>query len=212
MFGNYDLLYNKRFRAAAAVFERYLEKKHEDVSTELNLAACYTELDRYDDAEALVNRVLARPEGDENAPSPYGLSVLSNIQGKIQMGHHQYDRAQERFLAALERYPGDSYYVLAYLYCAAQRDVKGEKSGEFENAYTTIAGQLSETRNVMGYHLDALRAFVLVRHNRTQDAGPLVWKWRGSAEAKRYIPIFWSRFPEGSQIIDNWNSLLSTNP
>ena len=212
LFGNYDLLYNKRFRAAAAVFERYLEKKHEDVSTELNLAACYTELDRYDDAEALVNRVLARPEGDENAPSPYGLSVLSNIQGKIQMGHHQYDRAQERFLAALERYPGDSYYVLAYLYCAAQRDVKGEKSGEFENAYTTIAGQLSETRNVMGYHLDALRAFVLVRHNRTQDAGPLVWKWRGSAEAKRYIPVFWSRFPEGSQIIDNWNSLFSTNP
>jgi tetratricopeptide (TPR) repeat protein len=208
LFGNYDLLYNKRFRAAAAIFERYMDKKHEDVSTELNLAACYTELDRYDDAQALVNRVLARPEGDENAPSSYGLSVLSNIQGKIQMGHHQYDRAQERFLAALERYPGDSYYVLAYLYCAAQRDVNGQKPGEFENAYKTISAQLSETRNVMGYHLDALRAFVLVRQNRKQEAGPLVQKWANSADAKRYIPVFWSRFPEGSNIIDNWNSLL----
>jgi tetratricopeptide (TPR) repeat protein len=209
LFGNYDLLYNKRFRAAAAIFERYLKKKHEDVSTELNLAACYTELDRYDDAEALVNRVLARPEDDENAPSSYGLSVLSNIQGKIQMGHHQYDRAQERFLAALERYPGDSYYVLAYLYCAAQRDVNGQKPGEFEKAYKTIADQLSETRNVMGYHLDALRAFVLVKQNRKQEAEPLVQKWANSADAKRYIPVFWNRFPAGSNIIDNWNSLLS---
>lgn len=208
LFGNYDLLYNKRFRAAAAIFERYLDKKHEDVSTELNLAACYTELDRYDEAEVLVNRVLARPEGDENAPSPYGRSVLSNIQGKIQMGHHQYDRAQERFLAALERYPGDSYYLLAYLYCAAQRDVKGQKPRAFEDAYHTVADQLSETRSEMGYHLDALRAFVLVRQNRTQEAEPLVRKWSNSADARRYIPVFWSRFPEGSNIIDNWNSLL----
>lgn len=212
LFGNYDLLYNKRFRAAAAIFERYLKMKKDDISTELNLASCYTELDRYDDAEALVNRVLARPEGDENAPSAYGLSVLSNIQGKIQMGHHQYDRAQERFLAALERYPGDSYYVLAYLYCAAQRDVKGERAGEFENACQTVSDQLTETKSVMGYHLDALRAFVLVKHNRMQEARPLVWKWANSADAKRYIPVFWSRFPEGSNIIDNWNSLLSTTP
>ena len=211
LFGNYDLLYNKRFRAAAAVFERYLKMKKADVSTELNLASCYTELDRYDDAEVLVNRVLARPEGDENAPSAYGLSVLSNIQGKIQMGHHQYDRAQERFLAALERYPGDSYYVLAYLYCAAQRDVKGEKPDEFEVAYNTVAAQLTETRNEMGYHLDALRAFVLVKHNQAQEARPLVSKWANSADAKRYIPVFWSRFPEGSAIIENWNTLLSAN-
>jgi tetratricopeptide (TPR) repeat protein len=212
LFGNYELLYNKRFRAGAAIFERYLKIKKVDVSTELNLASCYTELDRYDDADALLKKVLARPDGDPNAPSEYGLSVLSNIRGKIQMGRHQYDRAQERFLAALERYPGDSYYLLAFLYCAAQRDVKGEKPGEFEAAYSTVSNQLSETQNVMGYHLDALRAFLLVKHNRRQEASVLVSKWKNSAAAKRYIPMFWSRFPEGSNIIDNWNSLLSVNP
>ena len=211
LFGNYDLLYNKRFRAAAAIFERYLKMKKADVSTELNLASCYTELDRYEDADGLVNRVLARPPGDPNAPSAYGLSVLSNIRGKIQMGRHQYDRAEERFLAALERYPGDSYYVLAYLYCAAQRDVKGEKPGEFDVAYKTVSDQLTETRNEMGYHLDALRAFVLVKHNKLQEAGPLVSKWADSADAKRYVPIFWSRFPDGSNIIENWNTLLATS-
>ena len=208
LFGNYDLLYNKRFRAAAAVFERYLKIRKVDVSTELNLAACYVELDRYDDADALLKKVLARPNGDKNAPSEYGLSVLSNIRGKIDMGRHQYDRAQERFLAALERYPGDSYYVLAFLYCAAQRDVKGEKPGEFEAAYKVVSGQLGETENSMGYHLDALRAFIFVKHNRTPEAAALVSKWKNSAEAKRYIPVFWSRFPEGSNIIDNWNNLL----
>jgi tetratricopeptide (TPR) repeat protein len=212
LFGNYELLYNKRFRAGAAIFERYLKIKKVDVSTELNLAACYTELDRYDDADALLKKVLARPDGDANAPSEYGLSVLSNIRGKIQMGRHEYDRAQERFLAALERYPGDSYYVLAFLYCAAQRDVSGEKPGEFEAAYKTVSTQLGYTQSEMGYHLDALRAFMLVKHNRRQEAIALVSKWKNSADAKRYIPMFWSRFPEGSNIIDNWESLLSDNP
>ncbi len=212
LFGNYELLYNKRFRAGAAIFERYLKIKKVDVSTELNLASCYTELDRYDEADALLKKVLARPDGDANAPSEYGLSVLSNIRGKIQMGRHQYDRAQERFLAALERYPGDSYYVLAFLYCAAQRDVSGDKPGEFEAAYRTVSTQLTYTQNEMGYHLDALRAFILVKHNRRQEASALVLKWKNSADAKRYIPMFWNRFPDGSNIIDNWNSLLSINP
>ncbi|MEP6742740.1 MAG: hypothetical protein ABJB61_09600, partial [bacterium] len=212
LFGNYELLYNKRFRAGAAVFERYLKIKKVDVSTELNLASCYTELDRYDDADALLKKVLARPDSDPNSPSAYGLSVLSNIRGKIQMGHHEYDRAQERFVAALERYPGDPYYLLAFLYCAAQRDVKGEKPGEFDAAYKSMSGQLSETQNSMGYHLDALRAFTLVKHNRREEASALVSQWKNSADAKRWIPVFWSRFPEGSNIIDNWNNLLSANP
>ena len=211
LFGNYELLYNKRFRAGAAIFERYLKIKKVDVSTELNLASCYTELDRYDDADALLKKILARPEGDENSPSEYGMSVLSNIRGKIHMGRRQYDRAQERFMAALERYPGDSYYVLAFLYCAAQRDVSGEKPGEFEAAYKAVSTQLGDTQNVMGYHLDALRAFMLVKRDHRQEASVLVAKWKNSADAKRYIPMFWSRFPEGSNIIENWNSLLSTN-
>lgn len=210
LFGNYDLLYHKRHRAGAAIFERYLKMKKVDVSTELNLASCYTEIGRYDDADALLTKVLARPERDENAPSAYGMSVLSNIRGKIQMGHHQYDRAQERFLAALEHYPNDSYYALAFLYCAAQRDASGDKPGEFEAAYKTVSARSSATETLMGYHIDALRAFILVKHNRKQEASALVRKWKDSSDAKRYIPVFWARFPEGSNIIDNWNS--SVNP
>jgi tetratricopeptide (TPR) repeat protein len=208
LFGNYDLLYNKRYRAAAAIFERYLHLKKIDVSSELNLASCYTEMNRYDDADALITKVLARPAGDENAPSAYGLSVLSNIRGRIHMGRRQYDRAQERFLTALEHYPDDPYYALAFLYCAVQRDAKGEKPGEFELAYKTVIGRSRAVEALMAYHLDALRAFLLVKKNRTQEAGALVWKWKNSPDAKRYIPIFWARFPEGSNIIDNWNNLL----
>jgi len=207
LFGNYDLLHHKRHRAAAAVFERYLKIKKVDVSTELNLASCYTEMDKYDEAEALITRVLARPESDRNAPSEYGLSVLSNIRAKIYMGRRQYGEAQAGFAAALERYPGDSYYTLAYLYCAAMREVSGDKPGEFEAAYKMLSSQLSETERVMGYHLDALRAFILVKQHRVADAEGAVARWKDSADAKRYIPIFWNRFPEGDQIIDNWNAL-----
>lgn len=212
LFANYDLLYNKRYRAGAAVFERYLEIKKVDVSTELNLASCYTEMNRYDAAEALLNKVLARPVGDDNAPSEYGLSVLSNIRGRIDMGHLRYDRAQERFRAALERYPDDSYYTLAFLYCAALREAKGGKPGEFEGAYKEVSARSRVTENSMGYHIDALRAFTMVKHNSRQEATALVWKWKNSSDAKRYISVFWSRFPEGSTIIDNWNNLLSSNP
>jgi tetratricopeptide (TPR) repeat protein len=211
LFGNYDLLYNKRYRAAAAVFEHYLKIKRVDVSTELNLALCYSEMQKYDEADALIKKVLARRDGDDNAPSEYGLSVLSNIQGRILMGRRQYAEAQERFRAALERYPDDSYYTLAFLFCAVQRDVSGVKPGEFEASYKMVSAQSHETERSMGYHIDALRAFVLVRRNRQEEARAVVAKWKDSADAKRYIPIFWRRFPDGFKVIDNWNA-LSLNP
>jgi tetratricopeptide (TPR) repeat protein len=207
LFGNYDLLHHKRHRAAAAVFERYLKINKVDVSTELNLASCYTEMDKYDEAEALINRVLARPASDRNAPSEYGMSVLSNIRAKIYMGRRDYDRAMEGFKAALDRYPGDSYYLLAYLYCAAMRDIGGDNRGKFEDAYRLMSSQSGETEALMGYHLAALRAFILVKQNRPADARAMVARWKDSEDAKRYIPIFWKRFPEGQQIIDNWNAL-----
>jgi tetratricopeptide (TPR) repeat protein len=207
LFGNYDLLYNKRYRAGAAVFERYLAIKRVDVSTELNLASCYTEMDKYDEAEALITRVLARPESDRNAPSEYGLSVLQRIRARIELGRRQYDRAQQGFATALESYPDDPYYTLSFLYCAAMRDVSGDKPGEFDAAYKMVSAQSHETERLMGYHIDALRALILVKQHRVADAQAAVARWRDSADAKRYIPIFWNRFPDGAQIIDNWNAL-----
>jgi len=209
LFGNYDLLYNKRYRAGAAVFERYLKIKKVDVSTELNLAKCYTEMDKYDEAEALITKVLARPENDANAPSEYGLSVLSNIRARIYLGRRQYAEAQAGFRAALDRYPHDSYYALAFLYCAARREVAGEKLGEFEAAYKMVTARSHETERLMGYHIVALRAFILVKQQHVSDARAAVLQWKDSADAQRYIPMFWRRFPDGSEIIDNWNALMA---
>ena len=209
LFGNYDLLYNKRYRAGAAVFERYLKIKKIDVSTELNLAKCYTERDKYDEAERLITKVLARPDNDANAPSEYGLSVLSNIRARIYMGRRQYAEAQAGFRAALDRYPDDSYYTLAFLYCAARRELAGEKSGEFEAAYKTVAARSHETERLMGYHIVALRALILVKQQHVSDARAAVRQWKDSADAQRYVPMFWRRFPDGSDVIDNWNALMS---
>ena len=209
LFGNYDLLYNKRYRAGAAVFERYLKIKKIDVSTELNLAKCYTEMDKYDEAERLITKVLARPDNDANAPSEYGLSVLSNIRARIYMGRRQYAEAQAGFRAALDRYPDDSYYTLAFLYCAARRELAGEKSGEFEAAYKTVAARSHETERLMGYHIVALRALILVKQQHVSDARAAVRQWKDSADAQRYVPMFWRRFPDGSDVIDNWNALMS---
>ena len=71
-----------------------------------------------------------------------------------------------------------------------------------------VSARSLETERLMGYHLDALRAFVLTIQNRPADAHAAVAKWKDSTDAKRYIPIFWHRFPVGTQVIDNWNSLM----
>ena len=208
LFANYDLLYHKRYYAAAAIFERYLKFKQADVATELALASCYTEMERYDEADALLAKVLARPQADENAPREYELSMLPNIQARIYMGRGQYDRAQESFKKLLDQYPEDAYYTLAFLYCAARREVAGEQATDFEAAYKTVSARLEKTEERMGYHIDALRAFVLMKRENVSVARATVVKWKDSADARRYIPVFWRSFPDGTEIINNWNLLM----
>ena len=208
LFANYDLLYYKRYHAAAAVFERYLKIKRADVSTELTLASCYAETEKYGEAEALLAKVIARPRADENAASEYTLSMLTNIQARIYMGRGQYDRAQESFKKALDQFPDDPYYTLAFLYCAARREVAGDKDGDFEAAFKMVSARLEETEALMGYHIDALRAFVLMKRQHVSVARATVAKWKDSADARRYIPVFWRRFPDGAEIIKNWNLLM----
>lgn len=208
LFANYDLLYNKRYRAAVATLERYLKIQGVDVSTEISLASCYTELEKYNEADALLTKMLGRPKGDENTPTEYGLSVVSDLQAKIYMGRRQYDRAEKNFKAALERSPNDPYYTVAFLYCAAQRDITGEKKGEFDIAYSIVSARSPIAAEVMTYHIDALRAFVMVKRGRNSLARKIVDKWRESADARRYVPVFWSRFPDGGAIIDTWNLLM----
>jgi len=204
---DYDLLYNKRYRAAAAVFERYL-KVTPDVSTELSLASCYVEMENYDKAEALITKVLGRSKTDENAATDFGLSVISNLQAKIHLGHRQYQQAQERFQAILAQDANDLYANLAFLYCAALRDVNGERPGEFEIAYRTVSARSDIVIELMGYHVDALRAFVLVKQGHPSQARKIVEKWSTSADAKKYVPTFWRRFPDGGEIINTWNALM----
>lgn len=212
LFANYDLLYNRRYRAGAAIFERYLKITRGDVSTELSLASCYVEIEKYDEADVLLGKILSRPRDDQNAPTEYGLSVLSDIRARIYMGRRQYGRAQERFQAAFEQHPDDLYYALGFLYCAARRDVGGEKAGEFDAAYRMVSAESPETEELMNYHIDALRAFVMIKRRRISVAEAIADKWRDSAAVKQYGAIFWRRFPDGAEIIDTWNLLLDQQP
>jgi tetratricopeptide (TPR) repeat protein len=207
-FANYDLLYHKRYRAGAAIFEKYLKIKPADVATELTLALSYTGMEKYDEAETLLAKILARPRTAQNAATEYGLSVLSNIQARIYMGRGQYDRAQASFKKALDQHPDDPYYTIAFLYCAARSEVAGEQAGSFETAYRTVSPRLEQTEELMGYHVDALRAFVLMNRRSISAARAAVVKWKDSADAKRYVPVFWQSFPDGVEIVNNWNLLM----
>jgi tetratricopeptide (TPR) repeat protein len=205
---NDHLLFHKRYHAAAAVFERYLKIKRVDVATEVALATCYTEIGKYDEADALITKILARRPTDENAATEYIGSALSDIRARVYMGRGQYDRAQDHFQKAWEEYPDSSYYALAFLYCAARRDATGEKPGEFEAAYRLVSARLQEREELMGYHIDALRAFVLVKRQHLSLARATVARWLDSPEARRYVPNFWRSFPHGAEIIENWYDLV----
>lgn len=208
LFATSDLLYHKRYRAGVAIFERYLKIKRVDVATEFTLASCYTQIEKYDEADALLARIAARPETDENAATEYVLSELSNLKARIYMGRGEYGPAQEHFRKALDQYANDSYYTLAFLYCAARREVAEGRTGEFEAAYKMISERSEDTEELMGYHIDALRAFVMVKHQRVSLARATVAKWVDSANAQRFVPIFWRNFPAGDEIVENWNRLL----
>lgn len=207
LLADYDLLYNKRYRAAATIFERYL-KTGNDVPTELGLASCYLEMENYDEAEALITKVRARAKNDENAPTDFGRAVMSNLQARIYLGRRQYAKAEERFQQMLSEDQNDPFANIAFLYCAARRDITGERPGEFEIAYRTVAARSDIVVELMGYHIDALRAFVLVKQGHTSQARKIVEKWSASADAKKYVPVFWRKFPDGGEIINTWNALM----
>ena len=124
------------------------------------------------------------------------------------MGQRRYDRAQQHFQTAFEHDPEDLYYALGFLYCAARRDISGEKEGEFDAAYTAVSARSEETEELMNYHIDALRAFVLLKQRRVSAAREIAEKWKDSDEVNRYILNFWRGFPGGSEIIETWNSLM----
>jgi len=208
VFANHDLLYHKRYRAGAAIFERYLKINGADVATELSLALCYIEIEKYDEIDALLAKTLARPHDDRNAPTEFTLSALLNIRARMYMGQRRYDRAQQHFQSAFEHDPDDLYYTLGFLYCAARRDISGEKEGAFDAAYTEVSARSEETEELMNYHIDALRAFVLVKQRHISRAREIADKWKSSDEVNRYILNFWRRFPDGAEIIETWNSLM----
>ena len=207
IFANHDLLYHKRYRAGATIFERYLKINGADVPTELSLALCYIEIEKYDEIDALLAKILARPHDDRNAPTEFVLSALLNIRARMYMGQRRYDRAQQHFQTAFEHEPEDLYYTLGFLYCAARRDISGEKEGAFLAAYMEVSERSEETEELMNYHIDALRAFVLVRQRHISRAREIAEKWKDS-DVNRYILDFWRRFPDGSEIIETWNSLM----
>jgi hypothetical protein len=108
----------------------------------------------------------------------------------------------------LDQYADDSYYTLAFLYCAARREVAEGKSGEFEAAYKLVSERSEETEELMGYHIDALRVFVLMKRQRVSVARDTAAKWRNSVAARQFVPSFWRTFPDGAEIIKTWNQLL----
>ena len=124
------------------------------------------------------------------------------------MGRGQYAAAQDLFQKALDQYTDNFYYALAFLYCAARREVVEGRPGEFEAAYELVSGRSEEIEALMGYHIDALRAYVQVKGRRLSAARATVDKWITSADARRFVPLFWRNFPNGAEIINNWNQLL----
>lgn len=124
------------------------------------------------------------------------------------MGRGEYARAQELFRKALDQYGDNSYFALALLYCAARREVVEGRAGEFEATHEFVTGRSDEIEALMGYHIDALRAYVQVKRRHLAAARATVDKWIDSADARRFVPLFWRNFPKGSEIINNWNQLL----
>jgi tetratricopeptide (TPR) repeat protein len=191
-----ELQHQKRYTAAAAMFERYLKIEPKDVSRRLDLASVYASLFRWDDAD----RILSAVQQDE--VSEYGAHVFSATKARVLLGQRKFAEAAEIFKREAAENPDDGHSHLAYLFTLVQ-------SGDlrvFREARHNEEIQVPALSKRNEFHLDALESYMLAAEGRSQESVGLVQKWQGDPDANRNIQLFWRGMSDGEKIVKNWEA------
>lgn len=193
----WELMNQKRYRAAIPIFERAVADDESDSDNILNLASTEAHIGLYQPAEEL----LRRPQAAPDRLTDYGQHVRYGIETNILLGRRQLDLAIPRLQE--EAIEGGLYSNFEYLFAVAET---GDMD-RFRAAKAELQKRDPFLLKAAPYHVDLLEAHAWRLSGRNEEASALLAKWRDDPDAKLFIPKFWPGVPNGQDVIDTWNSI-----
>jgi tetratricopeptide (TPR) repeat protein len=190
------------FVPAAFMYEKGLALDPHDLSAGPDLARVYFFLNRYDEAEQLADSFISRPD----LPlSDYGWFQAFRTKARVAYVRKKYDDAVSFYRKAMSWQPDlDDFTIqMEYLLAAAWSG----NLEQFEQAVRVCDSRGGELYPQRPYYVDSLRAFVLVRGNRLDQARQIAQKWRENVDANRRIQTYWTVSPDQDAIRENWTRL-----
>jgi len=192
-----------QYKTAQRLLLRALEVDPEDTAARINLALAYVRAKQFDEADRVVQDVLAHHADDL---SDYCSACLLKARGEISASRKNYASAVADFQKAIELAPEakDTWLRLRYLFALAKLGdaQQFERGLAFCEKYSIpeFAGHRNK--------LDALRAYVLSRNGADAEAKAVVENWRNDANGRKFAAEYWSAVPGGDDIVETWNRLL----
>jgi tetratricopeptide (TPR) repeat protein len=192
-----------QYKTAQTLLLKAVEVDPENTSTKINLALAYDWADQFDDADRVIQDVLAHQVKDL---TDYGWYCLLKARGEINASRKNYVAAVADLQKAIELAPfaEDTRVRLRYLFALA----KLGDAQQFERGLALCEKHSIPEFANQRHKVDALRAYVLSRNGADAEAKATVEKWRNNANGRKWVVEYWSAVPNGADIVETWNRLL----
>lgn len=193
-----DLWKRKHFRAAIPLMKRYLGSYPDDLETRLNVGYAAFHIGLWDEAEATADHILRNPE----RLAPQGFVVA--YQNKMMAALARRDFSNSIVFAEKCLEIKQTGFFLSVLLLAAAQKGDLEKFKETSHRFEKT---LPEDYEKYKFRIDAAEALALVRNNQEAAAREIVQRGKTIDRVEGRLKYFWSYYPHGMDIVDNWQRL-----
>ena len=197
------LLDASRYKTAQTFLLRVVTDNPGNAAARVDLAGAYAWANQFDDADRVIQDVLAHHEDNLTG---WDWFWLLKIRGEIYLARQNYVAAAGDFQEAIELIPEaqDGRVRLWYLFALAKLgDIK-----EFERGVAFCEKYSIQETPKQGHWIDALRAYVLSRKGDEAEAKATVGKWRNDTNIRKRVVDYWSAVPGGADVVETWERLL----
>ena len=191
---------NKKYRAAAACLNQYLQTDPSDVSARLNLGIAYNHLSMFKEADAAASYVAVH----KLPLSTHGYVVMYEVKAFAAMGNGDYRSAMAFVEKSFDLSPNDYRMSLWQLAAAQSGDIQ-----QFYSVKDKCREIIPDDYERLQFQVDAVEAYALVKSNHRDRAQELVNKWKEPKNFVNRVNKYWREYPGGSDVIRNWEELAS---
>jgi tetratricopeptide (TPR) repeat protein len=196
--GQKNFFEKKHHRAAVECFKRHLEIHPEDVSIRLNMGVAYSKLHLFAESEAAVDYVLDHELG----LSGHGYLVAYEMKAMGALNRSDYGKTIFFAEKAFNLEPRHFDISLVLLAAAQTGDL--QKLAEASRKFQQVLPEEFEARKLQ---VAAAEALALARSNQRERAQDLTQKWKDKDRVEGRLKSYWTMYPGGSDIWNNWNEL-----